>query len=258
MINWAEIYQVLSPIHNWRDLSKKWQDSFSYTFARQCFNYSIPELSAYTNRLLGGDTRGRYATYLAALTGTFNQLQTAEVTDVLDLVQQVDTQALFEGFIAQTGLNPADVAGVLKYLVYWFIPTRKPLGAMAKDDPRLTKAMQQLRQVKISYNLDLLEAGTTPEARRVLAETTGAELRDIEELVNRADFSRLPWASTATISNIIGAGYPSIERLAAADLEQVREDFYRYGESIGKNLKLGNEIDNSHRIARIVPRIVIN
>jgi hypothetical protein len=78
----------------------------------------------------------------------------------------------------------------------------------------------------------------------------------ISELVNRADFSRLPWASKATISNLIGAGYGSLAKLADANPEQLYADFFAYGKSIGKNLKLGNEIENNYRIAKIVPVLV--
>ena len=70
--------------------------------------------------------------------------------------------------------------------------------------------------------------------------------------------ARLPWASEATISNIIGAGYGSLSQLANADPERLYADFYNYGKSIGKNLKLGNEIENSYRITKIVPQLVIS
>jgi hypothetical protein len=78
----------------------------------------------------------------------------------------------------------------------------------------------------------------------------------IETWVNRADFSRMPWASKATIANIMGAGCSSLADLVSADPEQLYRDFFSYGKSIGKNLKLGNEIENSHRIARTLPVLV--
>jgi hypothetical protein len=89
-----------------------------------------------------------------------------------------------------------------------------------------------------------------------MAKSSGVPEPIINELVNRADFSRLPWASKATISNIIGAGYASLKQLANANPDQLCRDFQSYGKSIGKNLKLGNEIDNSYRIAKIMPLIV--
>jgi hypothetical protein len=101
-----------------------------------------------------------------------------------------------------------------------------------------------------------LQQGISAAGRRSLAEASGLSGKTVSELVNRADFSRLPWASKATISNIIGAGYASMSQLANANPEQLYADFFAYGKRIGKNLKLGNEIENSYRIARIVPKLV--
>ena len=71
-----------------------------------------------------------------------------------------------------------------------------------------------------------------------------------------ADYARLPWASKATISNLIGAGYGSLAKLANAEPQQLSEAFYRYGASIGKNLKYGNEVESSYRVAKILPVVV--
>jgi hypothetical protein len=129
-----------------------------------------------------------------------------------------------------------------------FVYTRgSRLGSMTGFSPR---------KWGVRTNLQLLQRGITPTGRRALAEASGLPETVITELVNRADFSRLPWASKATISNIIGAGYGSLVQLANADAEKLYADFFTYGESIGKNLKLGNEIENSYRIARIVPALV--
>jgi hypothetical protein len=60
----------------------------------------------------------------------------------------------------------------------------------------------------------------------------------------------------SNISNIIGAGYSSLAHLANADPEQLYADFFHYGKSIGKNLKLGNEIESRYRIAKIITPIL--
>jgi hypothetical protein len=117
-------------------------------------------------------------------------------------------------------------------------------------------AAQVLAELGVRTNLQLLQQGLTPLRRQSLADQSGLPVEVVFELVNRADFSRLPWASKATISNLIGAGYGSLAQLADADPHKLYADFFRYGNSIGKNLKLGNEIENSYRIARIVPRLV--
>jgi hypothetical protein len=71
-----------------------------------------------------------------------------------------------------------------------------------------------------------------------------------------ADYACMPWARKATISNLIGVGYSSLVRLANAEFQQVSDDFYRYGAAIGKNLKFGNEVESSYRIAKILPAVV--
>ena len=257
MVNWEELQSALYPIPSYEDLSRRWREGFSYDFVLKSYNFSMPEMADYTTRLLGGDTRHRYDRWAQQLVGIFQQLDRCGVTHVRDLVKRVDTRRLFEGFCNQSGVAPGDLINVLKYLVYWFIPMKKYLKVLVKRDPHLVEAVDQLRQAGIRFNLDLIEAGATPDRRCDLAEMAGLDEDQVSELVNWADFSRLPWASAATTSNIVGAGYGSIARLAAADLEQVKEKFFRYGESIHKNLKFGNEIESSHRVARIVPKVVV-
>jgi hypothetical protein len=53
------------------------------------------------------------------------------------------------------------------------------------------------------------------------------------------------------------AGYTSLIQLATANPEKLVADFFAYGKSIGKNLKLGNEIESSFRIAKIIPKVLI-
>jgi hypothetical protein len=145
---------------------------------------------------------------------------------------------------------------LLKYLIYWFIPGEKYLSGLVRDDPDISQAIKVLGGLGVRTNLQLLQQGLTPAGRRSLASSSGLREGAILDLVNRADFSRMPWASKATISNIIGAGYGNMEMLANAEPEKLYSDFFRYGKSIGKNLKLGNEIENSYRIAKIIPVLV--
>jgi hypothetical protein len=158
-----------------------------------------------------------------------------------------------EIFEANRRVRAVDIVAALKYLIYWFVPMEKPLGSLVRADPAMDNAVKALRELGVRTNLELLQQGITASGRKALAETSGLEAAVIAELVHRADFSRMPWASKATISNLIGAGYGSLAQLAAADPERLYADFFGYGEAIGKNLKLGNEIENSYRIAQIVP-----
>lgn len=255
-IDWDELRKEMSPIKDYADLRRRWHDAFAYPFVRKTYNFTLLEIADYTQRLLEGDTRNRYTEYAQRLLVTFNQLHRAGIRDILDLVRRIDTCEQFEIFTKQTGVDERDVIAILKYLVYWFIPANKLLSGLVEQNSPISHAAQVLRGLGIRTNLDILQKGLTQASRKEMADTSGLREAEINELVNRADFSRMPWASKATISNIFGAGYGSLVKLANADLERLYQDFYRYGASIHKNLKLGNEIDNSYRIAKIIPLIV--
>lgn len=255
-IDWNEMQKEMYPIKDFDDLCRRWREAFAYPFVRDGFNFTISGIVDYTHQLLGGDSRNRYIEYERFLVRTFEQLHQAGVQDIMQLTDRVDTRERFELFSEQSGVHAKSIIAVLKYLVYWFIPMKKPLSGLARDYWQISDAFTVLRGLGIRSNLDMLQQGFTPSRRKAVAETSGLPETMITELVNRADFSRMPWASKATISNIIGAGYESMSKLANANPEQLYKDFYSYGKVIGKNLKLGNEIENNYRIAKIVPVIL--
>jgi hypothetical protein len=255
-INWNEVQQALYPIKDYEDLCRRFRESFAYPFVHQTFNFTIPELIDYTERLLGGDSRHRYTEYQARLVDVFSSLHQSGAKDVLELVSQTETRVKLEFFVQHSGMEATEIVSALKYLVYWLIPGEKYLSGLVRPEDAIRAVISVLGEAGIRTNLQLLQKGITPAGRKALAETSGLPEAVVTELVNRADFSRLPWASKATISNIIGAGYGSLAKLANADPEQLYVAFFSYGVSIGKNLKLGNEIENSYRIAKIVPRLV--
>jgi hypothetical protein len=113
-----------------------------------------------------------------------------------------------------------------------------------------------LAGVGIRTNLDLLQRGRTPGLRKALALESDLKYELITNMIHLADLSRMPWASKATIANLLGAGYGSLSSLANADPQECAATYYRYGESISKNLRFGNEIENCQRIARILPVIL--
>lgn len=255
-INWQAVNRVLSPIKGYEDACRRCRESFSYPVVRDAFNLSISELETYTRLGVGADPRKRYDKYAEILIDTLDQVQQAGVDHLLDLIHMVGTRAAFESFVTQNGIEAEDIAEVLKYCIYWVIPGNKYLSGLARPDPASGRALEALREIGIRTNLDLLQRGNSAKGRKALARETGLSAEVILEWVNRADLSRMPWASKATISNIMGAGYGSLAKLASANPEKLCEDFFRYGKSIGKNLKMGNEIENSQRFAKILPMIM--
>ena len=256
IIDWDEVKRVLSPIKDYFDVCRRMQVSFSYPFVHQAFNFTLPELIRYTQKLLGGDSRHRYTDYESMLVKIFSELHQVGIHTLVDLKEQTSSQQNLELFIQQSGISVYEIVAVLKYLIYWFIPPEKYLSGLVRDDASIRNAINVSARQGVRTNLQVLQAGINSAGRKPLADSSGLPAEVITELVNMADFSRLPWASKATISNIVGAGYASMSKLANADPDQLYADFFNYGKSIGKNLKLGNEIENSYRIAKIVSVII--
>jgi hypothetical protein len=256
IVDWESIRIGLFPIKNYEDLCKRLSESFSYPFVQQKFNLSMPELLQYTRLGIGGDPKLRYDAYVAMLVDTITRLQMAGIENILDLFTRVASRPKLEDFTQQSAIQAEDTVDLLKYIIYWVVPMKKPLSGLVKKDTELSAAMQKLSGLRVKTNLELLQQGLTAEDRQTLAQASGLPESVVLQLVNRADFSRLPWSSKATISNIIGAGYASLAELVNADPQKLTADTFRYGESIGKNLKIGNEIENSYRIAKIAPRII--
>lgn len=257
-IDWDEVKRILSPIKDFDDMCVRLRHSFSYPFVFQAFDFTVTELVNYTQKLLGGDSRGRYTDYELMLVRILTELEQAGIQNVMELKDLCSSRELLELFVQRSGISVYDMIAIFKYLIYWFIPPEKYLSGLVRDDPSIHNAIKLLGEQGVRTNLQLLQAGITPSGRKLLVDSSGLPDDIITELVNQADFSRLPWASKATISNIVGAGYRSMSKLANANPEQLYADFFHYGKSIGKNLKLGNEIENSYRIAKIVPILIQN
>jgi hypothetical protein len=255
-VDWRELSKILTPVKSYEVLIQGLTASFAYDFVRQAFNYSMPDLGEYTRRGLGSDPREAYRDSAARLIAGFEALDSAGIKGVLDLLARLDSRPRLEAFTETTKVEAAGVAGILKYLYYWFVPRKKPLASLMRDDMRMRYAFKVLAGMGIRSSLELLAHGRSKALRKKLAEESHLPLELIQELVNRADLSRMPWASKATISNIIAAGYPSLASLVAAEPQKLYADYYAYGRSIGKNLKLGNEIENCHRIALTLPLIL--
>jgi len=255
-VNWSDLQKEMFPVKNYDDLCRRLQEAFAYTFVCKAYNFTMPEMAEYTQHLLGDDTRNRYTEYAQRLVETCSHLHRNGVRDIQDLTKQIGTCEEFESFTERITIGAKQLMAMLKYLVYWVIPSKKLLSGLVSHDSPTNDAIQILRNRGIRTNLDILQQGLTPAARKALAKDSRLPEKIVNELVNRADFSRMPWASKATISNIIGAGYGSLSKLAKANPERLYRDFHNYGTSIGKNLKFGNEIDNSYRIAKIMPSVL--
>ena len=148
---------------------------------------------------------------------------------------------------------------VLKYLLFWVLPTKMYLRELIdkKNSTHLQYATV-LREAGIRFTLDILEKARTPIEREKIARETGIPLDFVYELVNRADFTRMPYVSGKTVNHYFKGGYRSLKELAEVELSQLTKYMARYFDSIGVKLsKSFIELDSGIAIARLLPKIVI-
>jgi hypothetical protein len=257
VIDPIQLKKDLYPIPSYSDLIKRLKVSLSYSFVRKAYPHTMQEAQDYARRLLGDDPRKRYNAWLVSLRKTFNKLGTAGVKDYQDLVNRLGSEAELEAFAQKQDIPIGDIAGVLKFLLYWVLPGKKSLNQLViPTDTQKIANNAILREHGIRSNLDLLEKGSSLAGRKNLAAQTGLPLEFISEMTHRADYSRMPWFHGKTINHFMGAGYPTLELLAKADLGKLTADMLKYGQSIGKNLKFGVEADSGGIIARVLPKVV--
>jgi hypothetical protein len=255
----VQLKKDLFPIPSYADLIKRLKTSMSYSFVRKAYAHSPAQAEDYAQRLLGDDPRQRYGGWLESLQKTFQALGAAGVQDYPDLVEQTANEAGLEALAREVSIPTRDLLSVLKYLVYWALPARKELNRLILTTDKQKIAQNAvLRSHGIRSNLDLLEKGSSPAGREAMAAGAGLPLEFVNEMVHRADLSRMPYMHGKTISHFIGAGYPTLESLAQADLQKLIGDVLRYGKSIGKNLIFGVEPESGGIIACVLPRVVMD
>lgn len=256
-IDWTEVERLVKPSPNYETLIQRLLEVFEYGFVKDHYNHSMEEAQGYAGRLLGNDPKGRYGKWLEALKAGFQSLAAIGVKDYLDFIRRVETKEKLAAFHENAGLALSVIIDLLKYLLKWVLPTKSYLAELVDEDAlKALELISTLRQNGVRFTLDILETGRTKQGREEMARRAGVPEAFIFEMVNRADFTRLPFVRGSTVRNYFHAGYDSLQKLANADLAELSDAMIRYGQSIGKDLKHGMEVDSGIVIARILPALV--
>jgi hypothetical protein len=256
-VNWDEVERLVKPSPNYQTLIKRLQEAYTYEFVRQYYTHTMAEAERYATDLLGCNPKRRHGDWLGRLRRVFRQFEEMGVKDYPDLIDRIETRSGLEDFFGKSGLTLAEIIGVLRYLHNWVLPSKMYLRALIdKGDQRALAHVTALREHGFRFTLDILELRRTRQGRKELCYQMGAPYGFVYEMVNRADFTRMPFASGATVRHYFHGGCTTLQALANADLSTLTEEITAHFNAIGKNLKRAMELDSGIAIARVVPSVV--
>ncbi len=256
-VDWVEVERLVKPSPNYEDIVNRLNQILNYAFVREHYNHNMKDAQAYATALIGGDPKQRYGEWLENLVHTFQMLNELRIEDYLDFITRIETREKFEVFFKGAKLTLNDIFSLLKYLLYWVLPSRVYLRELIeKDDSTALTYITTLRENGIRFTLDILEKGRTKRGRREIAENTKIPKDFIYDIVNRADFTRLPYIRGSSIRHYFNIGYTTLDKLSKADYPTLKNEMTAYSKSINKDLSRVIELDSGIAIARILPKLV--
>ena len=123
-IDWKEVEKLLRPVPSYEELIKRLHEVLSYNFTRKTYNHNMLEAAEYAVKLLGNDPKQRYGEYLEKIKKILQQLNNLGVKSYSELIHLVKTREDVEAFCSRANLGLSELVRVLKYLLYWVLPSK--------------------------------------------------------------------------------------------------------------------------------------
>jgi hypothetical protein len=224
--NWD--YVKKTTLWNYEDLIDKLKGITVYPLIWQAYNHDMVQAARFACRLFAGRNL-ESGEYPVAAIHTFGHLQAAGVINWGELLSKVTTRSDCMAFIEETNLDFENFIDVLNYLLRWGFPFQTATRELLNhDSPEEMAHYVALKQNMLMNSFDLVERGYTNQGRLHLAALTGLPQGFITTIIHRADIARLPYVRRKTILPVCGAGYDTLAKIAAADLEQFDADMKSY------------------------------
>jgi len=171
----------------------------------------------------------------AGFSETIGQIEKAGVLELYAFLDRVATRSQAQRFLDISGVPQPNLMGWMDYLKQWWFPYPATLRQLVEEgDPLLDAALAQLKAVKISNSLTMLEAAAEPNGRAELARQSGGAEAVLLDLVHRADVSRLPYTSGGAVKRLWVMGYRSLAAIRAADPQEYAARIEAYFAAGGK------------------------
>lgn len=202
-------------------LIEKIQAVLDYPFVREHYALGFSDAADYARKLLpaAGWKDPRSADSLAC---QLESLGDGGLSGIEQLVARIGTRADCESFILESSQSFAELIDILTYIFRWALPFPTPLRELLDHaDPVQHDAFTALKTLKLRTNLDLLEIARSRSGREQLSEASRIPYALLHALVHRCDIARLPWVRGKTVMIVCAAGYDTLAKIAAADLDEM-------------------------------------
>lgn len=228
-------YVKKTTLWQYEDLIKKLSIVMAYPTIWKAYNTDLAQAGEYARRMFP-DKNIEAGEYPANVLSTIERLQTAQICNWGNLFLIIPTRAECAKFASEHNLQFEEFIDLLNYLLRWALPFQTSSRELIDHESSQEMSWYGLlKQHKLSSSFDLLERGHTSAGRNDLAKFTYLPSDIITRLVHRADIARLPFVRRKTILPVCGAGYDTLAKIAAADLDQMESDLVSYFRHMGKS-----------------------
>lgn len=259
-LDWGRAKKVT--LWTYEELIAKLQTVLHYPLVREHYDHDMHQAIQYTRAIRRGYLwdEGSKTAYVDEMSHLLARLGALGVSSYSDLIHRVGTRDQCRVFLATTHFEFEALLQVLNFLLRWVLPFEAPLRQFIDtEDESECKLLAELKELGITTNLALLEAGRKPGGRAKLVKATKGGVRRITAWVHRADISRLAYVRGKTVRHLCGGGYDTLDKLAKADLPQMEKRMEAYYRGLGKTGRdFAGAIPLTWMIggARTVPRVV--
>ncbi|MBN1917787.1 MAG: DUF4332 domain-containing protein [Verrucomicrobia bacterium] len=150
----------------------------------------------------------------------FSVLEKQGIRNVQQLQMALKAKKDVSAFAKETGIPDAFLT-VLRREANSYTPKPRALKDFSVVDGRF---ISKLGKMGITDTVQYLEKTGTKKDRKLLADTIGAGIKDIEALTRLADLTRLRYVNAAFAALLVKAGYDSVQTVSKADPQKLYND----------------------------------
>jgi hypothetical protein len=200
----------------------------SYGFVKELYDLPVDDaikMVARWEAVSGPSQQNDWLTKLNARFSTvLRRFQEHGVTRLSDFVKLVPNAKEAEKLSKATGIAMRDLADLLQWTDWQFLPELKHLGVLFdRQNVEYAEHVKRLATKNLASNLGLLDACRTRAGRASVAQELRIPLPALTALVHRADMSRAMCVAR-TVEYFTQAGYGTYRSVREADPGQFRRD----------------------------------